>query len=388
VQFLGTLLTAWLIFPVGWAGLAVGFPQDGRCDLPSGPVKRIDVPKSSDSPQHSAIRSDETPGRGAGGPQEMGPSLRWSRTLLGAYCVLIASASLFGGWLPQRFQITHTRMQVIVSLIAGLMLAIGIFHMLPHALEELGEQGPDQAAYGMMGGLIGMFLIMRIVFPHQHGDPTYSIPARNADSSAPTGGRCPDHGSAVPVRAACENHGHSLAGAHRWGWLGVCLGMGLHSLIDGLALAASVESERLLGVTQLCGLGTFLAVFLHKPLDSVSITSLMAVSGWSPRSRNWANSMFSLICPLGAGLFVVGIHEFSGYQSSIVGYALAVSAGVFLCVALGDLLPEMEFHSHNRVRLTAALIAGIALGWGIHVFDSAHAHPHAHSESAVGSHAD
>jgi zinc and cadmium transporter len=158
--------------------------------------------------------------------------------------------------------------------------------------------------------------------------------------------------------------------------------MGLHSLMDGLALGASVESDAMRGVAGLVGLGTFLAVFLHKPVDSVSITSLMAIAGWSSRSQSLANLAFALICPLGAGLFLLGLHEFSGYQSTIVGYALAASAGVFLCIALSDLLPEMEFHSHNRVRLTAALIAGIVLGWAIHLLDPAHEHSHAHTSGA------
>jgi zinc and cadmium transporter len=133
--------------------------------------------------------------------------------------------------------------------------------------------------------------------------------------------------------------------------------------------------------TGLFGLGTFLAVFLHKPLDSASITSLMAVGGWSSRSQSWTNSAFAMLCPLGAGLFVLGVHEFSGYQSTIVGMALAASAGVFLCIALADLLPEMEFHRHNRVQLTAALIAGIALGWAIHFLEPAHSHGRGHAES-------
>src|SRR5579862_6961431 len=105
----------------------------------------------------------------------------------------------------------------------------------------------------------------------------------------------------------------------------------------------------------------------------------MAMTGWSARSQSIANAGFSLICPLGAGLFVLGLREFSGHQSVIVGWALAASAGVFLCIALCDLLPEMDFHSHNRLRLTAALLAGLALGWAIHFLDPAHEHSHAHS---------
>ena len=130
------------------------------------------------------------------------------------------------------------------------------------------------------------------------------------------------------------------------------------------------------GVTSWLGLGTFLAVALHKPVDSISITTLMAASGWSSRSRTIVNAAFSLICPAGALLFVLGVQKFSGHQSTIVGLALAISAGVFLCIALGDLLPEMEFHTHNRTRLTLALLAGVAIAWGIRFLEDPHAHSH------------
>jgi zinc and cadmium transporter len=297
---------------------------------------------------------------------------------LAVYCALIVGASLFGGWLPQRLQISHTRMQVIISVIAGLMLSIGIFHMLPHAIEELGEEGADHAAYGLMAGLVVMFLLLRIFSFHQHSHSGYSTPSdalgHGQPHSDPRSHVC-DHDSG---EAHSPDHSHAT---HSLSWVGVCLGMGLHTLIDGLALGASVEADALRGVTGLFGLGTFLAVFLHKPLDSTSITSLMAVGGWSSRSQTWTNSAFAVICPLGAGLFVLGVHEFSGYQSTIVGMALAASAGVFLCIALADLLPEMEFHRHNRVQLTAALLAGIALGWAIHFLEPAHSHGHWHAES-------
>jgi zinc and cadmium transporter len=162
--------------------------------------------------------------------------------------------------------------------------------------------------------------------------------------------------------------------------------MALHTLIDGLALGASVAADALHGATGLLGLGTFLAVWLHKPLDAVSITSVMAAGGWSRSSRTLVNAGFSLICPAGAALFVLGIGEFSN-QSTIVGCALAVSAGVFLCIALSDLLPEMEFHSHNRVQLTAALLAGVGMAWAIGFLEPAHAHSH-RPDAALHSHAE
>ena len=42
--------------------------------------------------------------------------------LLAGYCVLIIVASLAGGWLPLAARLTHTRLQVAISFVAGLQL--------------------------------------------------------------------------------------------------------------------------------------------------------------------------------------------------------------------------------------------------------------------------
>ncbi|MHC5543735.1 ZIP family metal transporter, partial [Singulisphaera rosea] len=52
-----------------------------------------------------------------------------------------------------------------------------------------------------------------------------------------------------------------------------------------------------------------------------------------------------------------------GPQSAVYGTAaaLAFSAGTFLCIALSDLLPELQFHAHDRLTLSASLLAGFFL---------------------------
>ena len=375
MRVLARLLLAALIGGLVSAGRAQDLPP--RAPDPS--LNSRDITSSRNCSCDSGRPASRVPlaSTAVGGPIA-GTSVSKSRILLGFYCALIVGASLLGGWLPRRVQLSHTRMQVIISVIAGLMLAIGVFHMLPHALAELGDDGPDKAATGMMVGLVAMFLILRMFASHQHSADPSSL------QSGPTGN---GHDHYDPTHGGKEHdaaHAHSSCSgrqAHSLSWVGVCLGMGLHTLIDGLALGASVESDALEGGAGLFGLGTFLAVLLHKPIDSMSITSLMAITGWSSRSQSLANSAFSLICPLGAGLFVLGLHEFSGSQSTIVGWALAASAGVFVCIALTDLLPELEFHSHDRIRLTIALIGGIVLGWAIHLIDPAHEHSHSHAQS-------
>lgn len=301
----------------------------------------------------------------------------WPFSLLVVYCILIVLASLGGGWLPILMNLTHTRMQLMLSFVGGLMLGIGLFHMLPHAFHEL--QSLDRAVWWMMVGLVTMFFLVRIFHFHQHGA---------VDLPHVAGEVIREPSEAEADQHACDHehhhHGHHHGQSHKLGWIGIALGLSLHTMIDGIALAASVKADA--GHSDglvLFGLGTFLAVALHKPLDSVSITSLMMSSGWSAGWRHAVNGGFALMCPLGAFVFVAGVEQFAAYQHVIVGCALALAAGVFLCISLSDLLPEMELHSHNRIQLSLALIAGIALAWGIRFLEPQHLHSHTGASTAV-----
>jgi zinc and cadmium transporter len=304
--------------------------------------------------------------------------------LVAFYAALTLVASLIGGWIPLLARMTHARTQVMMSLVAGLMLGVGVFHMLPHAYAQLGSL--DQAVWWLMVGLLGTFFLQRFFHFHQHEAPEALL----LDSEASGRRQVPVHGHAHGNREHdhqhdhCDHshHNHNHAGHSHgkpaMGWMGIAIGLVIHTIMDGVALAAAVESEsHVHGATGLAGLGVFLAIFLHKPLDAMAITALMLRDGWSARSRHLVNLGFSLVCPLGAALFYIGVSQMSGAQTVAVGCALAMSAGVFLCISLGDLLPELQFHSHDRVKLSAALMAGVALAYGI-VFLEESGHEHLH----------
>ena len=315
----------------------------------------------------------------------------WPILTLTVYCVAVVIASLAGGALPQRLRMTHTGMQHVISLVGGLMLGTALFHLLPHALHDT-QQGPgsvDRVMLTVMAGIVLMFGMLRLFHHHHHGEQMAFggdalIPAPLDASQPPAsdsnhGGELPPHDPhphaqhhdahdrhADHEHAACV---HALAAdgivpgsAAGSSWIGVLVGLTIHTLIDGMALAASVRMDHLHGGAGgvMLGFGTFLAVFLHKPLDAVSITSMMAAGGRSTRLRQLANLAFALACPLGAALCYAGL---AGGGGAVVGYLLAFSAGVFLCIALSDLLPEMEFHSHDRFTLTAMLLLGLAAAW-------------------------
>ncbi|MEM1304606.1 MAG: hypothetical protein AAGG46_06900, partial [Planctomycetota bacterium] len=49
--------------------------------------------------------------------------------------------------------------------------------------------------------------------------------------------------------------------------------------------------------------------------------------------------------------------------AGVIGPALAFSAGVFLCISMSDLLPELQFHQHDRLKLSVALVLGLTLAY-------------------------
>jgi zinc and cadmium transporter len=110
-------------------------------------------------------------------------------------------------------------------------------------------------------------------------------------------------------------------------------------------------------------LGTFLVIWLHKPFDSMTIAMLMARGGWSLRWRHAVNGLFALAIPAGVAVFYLGLAG-ADPSGQTLAYALAFSAGTFLCISLSDLLPELQFHDHDRVQLSLALAAGLAVAYG------------------------
>ncbi len=104
----------------------------------------------------------------------------------------------------------------------------------------------------------------------------------------------------------------------------------------------------------------------------------MAKGGWSPYQRSLVNLSFALTCPIGAMLFYFGTTRLAD-NSLLLGLGLAISAGFFICISLADLLPEVSFHDHDRLKLTTALLLGVGLAVGI---ENLPGHTHQSTRSA------
>ncbi len=265
-----------------------------------------------------------------------------SLLLLTGYCVVIMAVSLFGGWLPSIVRLTHTRTQMATSFVAGVILCVSLYYLLPHAITEIpGERAVETAMWWMTVGIVLMVVLLRVFSFHQH------------DFSQ-------------------TDDGHHEAGhpaVHPISWAGIALGMGLHTMTEGVTLGTSVRAGASDGTIGALSLSVFMAIVLHKPLDGLSIIGTMRVAGFGEQQRVLSNVMFSLVCPMAAFLTFWGVGLTGQWEEYVVGSALSFAAGALLCISLSDLLPEVHFHSHDRLRLTLSFFAGIGLAYLLHYIE-------------------
>jgi zinc and cadmium transporter len=283
--------------------------------------------------------------------------------ILAIYCVIVAAASVLGGLVPALARVSHTHVQLAMSFVGGLMLGVAVLHLLPHAAAEAGSL--DLASQSALLGLVATFLLIRYLAVHQHGHHDPIVHTHDEAAGAHS------HEHDVPGAAHHGHVAHSHGRHHRW-W-GLLVGLSLHTIIDGLALAASVAAESQGEGILLAGLGTMLAITLHKPMDSLSVTTVMVAEGASAASVHAVNVVFAALCPMAAVAFYLGVGH-GGHTSWLLGGALGFAAGSFLCIALADILPEIQFHAHDRFKLTAALMAGVVLAYAIGLLEAEHVH--------------
>src|SRR5258706_8618183 len=175
--------------------------------------------------------------------------------VLTIYIGLIILASLAGGWIPLAVRLTHTRMQVAISFVSGFMLGVGLLHLLPHAFHQ--SHSIDRTAEWLVAGFMVMFLVQRFFHFHHHDVPEVADDGEHGHHAHPDQDRHLD--------------GQSLAeqSARRLSWTGAAIGLTFHSLMDGIALAASVQAESGTTSRWAIGVGAFLVILLHKPFDAM-----------------------------------------------------------------------------------------------------------------------
>ena len=271
--------------------------------------------------------------------------------------LLLTTAAAYAGGASVAFlRLGHRRMQVLLSFTGGILLGVAFLHLLPHATRACGGRVDDVVPW-VLAGFFLMFLLERAFHGHAHhaADPEHG----------PVGG-C-DHGPhAAHLPGAHDHHpGEAPIGRGGASWYyGAFAGLAVHSLADGAALAAAMDLPAGRGGV-LTGLAPLLAILLHKPVDAGLIAALMLKANASPRLQRIVNLAHALLVPLGAILFLVFLPGAGSGRGEFLGASLGLAAGAFICIAAADLLPEVEFHSHDRLLLSASLALGITVAAGI-----------------------
>lgn len=228
----------------------------------------------------------------------------WIAVPLAAVTVL---STLVGGAAALRFA---RDLGTAVALTGGIVVAVALFHVLPEAMDQVG----DGRRVGLLAGagFIVFFLAERVLVLHHRDEPEQ-------------------------VRA----HG-------RVGTLGAA-GLAVHSFVDGLGIGLAF------GVGTATGLLVFVAVVAHDFADGLNTVSFVLRQSDDRRQAvRWL--VADALAPLAGAITGVTLHV----SPRGLGELLAAYAGFFLFMGATDLLPHAHEHpSWRRVGLTVAGFAAI-----------------------------
>jgi len=126
-------------------------------------------------------------------------------------------------------------------------------------------------------------------------------------------------------------------GRHRLHSLGVIsiVGIGFHSLLDGVIIGAGFLESTTIGLIATIG------VISHELPEGLSIMGLLFHAGFSRRRGLIYSVIVALATPVGA---LASSLLLRGIEPHLLGALLGVAAGSFLYIAASDLIPQTREH--------------------------------------------
>ncbi|XP_050669469.1 zinc transporter foi isoform X2 [Leptidea sinapis] len=160
------------------------------------------------------------------------------------------------------------------------------------------------------------------------------------------------------------HHGHSHAHGHvhappssmsSVAWM-VIMGDGLHNFTDGMAIGAAFASN-IAG-----GFSTAIAVLCHELPHELGDFAVLLKAGMSVKRAVCYNILSSALC---LGGMICGV--LAGHAPSATRWLFAAAAGMFLYIALVDMMPELSTSHSKEGTLCQCLLQlmGLATGIGI-----------------------
>ena len=210
------------------------------------------------------------------------------------FLMFVFFITMVGGWIPTIKLWSQETFRLVISFFAGIMLGAVFFHVLPEISTVLGRQ----LGYSVMFGFLLIFILEKFIMVH---------PCEEGE---------------------CDYHKIGIA---------AYVGIGFHSILDGIAIGA--------GTMMNLSFIIIFAVTIHKFPAALALSSLL-VKGKEYTKKKILLSMFifALATPVGA---LVAVFVFQGVDDYVIATALGISAGTFLFISIGDLLPTV-YEEHEK----------------------------------------
>ncbi|MGA8108401.1 MAG: ZIP family metal transporter [Acidobacteriaceae bacterium] len=216
-------------------------------------------------------------------------------------------ANIFGGMVAVRRTWPLHYLRYFIALGAGFMMAVALLDMLPDSLQFTPKWTPAL----VLGGYCITHLLEHTITPHFHvGEET-----------------------------------HAEEFLHRHTGYSVLLGLSIHALFDGVAIASGFVVSHWLGWL------IFIAIFLHKIPVGFTVASVALASGGSRKAAVLSAS--ALGASTLAGVLAISL------LPTWVRVGLPVSAGVTIYVAATDLLPEVN--REPGIRMALVFFIGVVI---------------------------
>lgn len=241
--------------------------------------------------------------------------------------VLLGSIGALAGGILLLFNknLKDTFIHILVPFAAGALLATGFFELLPEAREHAEELGFDVNIFAwVLFGILFFYLLGRVIHWFQY-------------------------------------HRKEHAGVHKSATVSlIILGDSVHNFVDGMAIALTFLVDPPLGVL------TTIAIAAHELPQEVGDFAVLLHEGLSAKKVFLYNLVSALLSVLGA-VVVILIGESLEW---IFPYALSITTGFFVYIALTNLLPAIHSEEKKGYAFweTVSLFCGVALIWAAVTF--------------------
>ena len=254
--------------------------------------------------------------------------------------LVVSGVSLVGIW---TFWFPLVKLKKILvcffAFSAGILLGDAFLHLLPEAVEE--EGFTLQGSFAIIGGILLGFIVEKLFHLTHHHEKE----KKSEETSRETW-------------KLSEEGGMQFVEGHFWkeeikpfAFMNLLWDF-VHNIIDGMIIGVAFMVDTQVGIS------TTLAVVLHELPQEIGDFCVLIQGGFSKKKALILNFLTALSAFIGLGIAYLLQNTLEGVES----FLLPLSAGLFIYIAVADMLPEMHKECSFRQSFLQILLLGVGIG--------------------------